>query len=169
MSCYKRMALMCILLMGLLSDFASARQLARTSDNDQKWSVRATFGATRLQPRADRTGWAEVRFGRKIGSRFTSIDVGIAASTSRPVFSSLTSGLEVRPWPLKRISPFVRGEFGLLAVESPELVGGVGGGIVLRLRSRLGLRVGAALNSHGIDEVFARGPVTSYAGFEYRW
>ena len=94
------------------------------------------------------------------------IDVGFASSGSRASFASLTSGLELQPWQASRISPFVRGEIGFLGESDyAGWIAGAGGGVVLRLRPRLGLRAGGALNAHG----GVRGPVTSYGGMEYRW
>ena len=79
---------------------------------------------------------------------------------------SPTSGLEIQPWHAKRISPFLRGELGVLGESDYGgwIVGG-GGGVVVRLTPRMGLRSGVALNAHG----GVRGPVSTYGGLEFRW
>src|SRR5262245_61886510 len=166
MSCYLRMTLIVLILVGFHANAASAQQSSNSSENNRKWFVRAMLGSTRIHPWDDRGGWGEVRVGRTIGSASTSIDVGFAASGSRASFASLTSGLELQPWQASRISPFVRGEIGFLGESDyAGWIAGAGAGVVLRLRPRLGLRAGGALNAHG----GVRGPVTSYGGMEYRW
>jgi hypothetical protein len=154
---------MVVLLTMLNTNQAMAQEASGSSDDSRKWSVTALAGATRLHPWDNTVGYGEFRLGRRIGASPISIDGGLASSY---YFGSLTSGVEVHPWRTKRISPFVRGEAGFLAESDYRgwIVGG-GGGTVLRLGSRLGLRFGAALNAHG----GVRGPVTTYVGMEYRW
>jgi len=170
MSSCRRIVFSCVLLVGPFTGRALAQQSPQTSPAGpgeyKRWSVRATFGSARIHSWDDRTSWMELRVGRSIGSRMTSIDVGIGGAGSGAPFTSLTSGLELRPWPDSRVSPFVRGEVGMLGEgDFVGVVAGIGGGLILRLGSRVGLRTGAALNFHGGE----KGPVTFGGGLEYRW
>ena len=166
MSSCRQIALMSLLVMGLLTERAWAQQSPPDSRVHTPWFVQANFGTARIHSWDPRAGWVEARIGRTIGSRSTSIDLGVALSSGRPEFGSLTSGFEVRPWPLARFSPFVRGEVGFLGESDfGGAVAGSGGGLILRVGSRIGLRMGVALNVHGGE----KGPVTSYGGLEYRW
>jgi hypothetical protein len=134
--------------------------------NEPRWSVRTLAGVARIHDWDANAGWFEVRVARALRSGLTSIDVGIGGSGSPSPFMSLTSGLEIQPWRQKRLSPFLRGEAGLLGESDfTGVVVGVGGGLLLRISPRVRLRFGAALNSHGRT----KGPVTSYGGVEYRW
>jgi hypothetical protein len=136
-------------------------------DDEPKWAVRANFGSVRLHSYDRRDNWGEVRVGRVIGSSGRAfLDGGISASAERGGYGSMTGGVEVRPFPGKPITPFVRGEAGMLG-ESDFIgfVAGIGGGAAVRLNRRFGLRAGATLSTHG----GARGPVTVYSGIEFRW
>jgi hypothetical protein len=135
-------------------------------DDNRKWVLRTTFGTSRLHPWDQWAEWVDIRVGRQIGAGSTAIDFGIAGSGSRGAVMSLTGGVEVQPWHAKRVSPFLRGELGILGESDyGGWIAGGGGGVVVRLTPRLGLRTGVALSSHGS----VRGPVTAYSGFEFRW
>lgn len=165
MSSCRQIAVTCLLVIGLLTERAWAQQSPPESSIDTPWFVQANLGSARIHSWDSRAGWVDARIGRTIGSRFTSIDFGVALASGGE-FGSLTSGFEIRPRPRARFSPFVRGEVGFLGESDfGGAVAGVGGGLILRLGSRIGLRVGLALNVHG----GAKGPVTSYGGLEYRW
>jgi hypothetical protein len=87
-------------------------------------------------------------------------------AAERNDYGSITGGVEVRPFPRKPITPFFRGEAGMLGESDfVGFVGGIGGGAAVRLSRRFGLRAGAMLSTHG----GARGPVTAYSGLEFRW
>jgi hypothetical protein len=139
---------------------------AQDTINEPRWSVRTTFGSARIHKWDERADWFEVRVGRRIRSGLASVDVGIGGSGAPSPFTSLTTGLEIQPWRQRQVSPFLRGEIGFLGESDfAGIVGGIGGGVIVRLSRRFGLRAGGALNSHGVT----KGPVTSYGGIEYRW
>jgi len=132
---------------------------------NRKWVSRITVGLSQTHPWERGAEWVEFRVGRKIGEGMTTVDFGIAGTGSRGPFMTLTSGLEVQPWHAKRISPFVRGELGIVGESDyGGWTAGGGGGAVVRLSPRLGLRTGVAINAHG----GVRGPVSAYVGFEFR-
>ena len=167
MHCSTRITLLAVLLI-VLADSAWARQSVPALDADEpKWAVRASFGTMRLHSWDRRDNWGEVRVGRVVGSTgIVFVDGGISASSGRNSYGTLSGGIEIRPFPRKIITPFVRGELGMLG-ES-DFVGflaGIGGGATVRLSRRFGIRAGATLNMHG----GVRGPVTAYSGFEFRW
>ena len=139
-------------------------QLLSAQDDVDRWFARFAAGSTRLHEYNDQSAWFESRVGRGFGRQFVSLDVGFAGCAAG--FGSLTSGLEFKPIPQARVSPYARVEAGVLG-ESDFGGGvyGIGAGIALRLQPRAGLRFGTALNSHGGQ----RGPVSFYGGFEFRW
>ena len=111
--------------------------------------------------------WMEARGGWVfLPSGVAAADLGLGWGQSGEGFLSLTAGLELRPWPRARLSPFLRGEVGLFGEpEYSGYVAGLGGGLALRLGSRWSLRAGAAWNAHG----GATGPVTYYGGLQARF
>ena len=162
---YPRIVFTCVLLVGLMNNVALAQPQSSLGDYP-RWSVQALIGSARLHSWDERTGWVQFRVGRTIGSPITSVDVGMGGSGSRAPFTSLTTGLEIRPLPQALVSPFIRGEVGVLGESDfVGVVAGAGGGGVIRLGSRFGLRTGASLNFHGGE----KGPITFYGGLEYRW
>src|SRR5262245_41214027 len=145
---YPRIVFTCIFVVGLLSGNALAQPQSALGDYP-RWSVQALFGSARLHSWDERTGWVQFRAGRTIGSPITSLDVGIGGSGSRGSFTSLTTGLEIRPLPQALVSPFIRAEVGVLGESDfVGVVAGAGGGGVIRLNSRFGLKTGAGLNFH---------------------
>ena len=116
-----------------------------------------------------RDGWIEARVGRSVTpGGLLSADLGVGASSADTGFTTLTTGLELNLLPRAPVSPFVRGEVGLLGewdLEYGGTVTGAGGGLVLRLSPRLGLRGGASWNTHGGQS----GPTMYYGGLQYRW
>src|SRR5688572_19285915 len=82
-----------------------AQESAPSSDLEQRWSARASFGAARVHDHDQFGQWFDFRIGRTIGSPSFAVDVGLSGSNSRAEFGSLTGGLEVRPAPASRISP----------------------------------------------------------------
>jgi hypothetical protein len=150
-------------LMALTANAAWA-QSATSADANRKWVMRMAVGISQIHPWNSGAEWVDIRVGRIAGP--ISVDFGIAGSGSRGPFVSLTAGPEIQPWRSKRVSPFLRGELGILGESDyGGFIAGGGGGAVVRLTPRVGLRTGAALNAHG----GVRGPLTAYSGLEFRW
>src|SRR5262245_43807624 len=95
---YRRIVFTCIFLVGLLSGNALAQPQSGPGDYP-RWTVQALFGSAQLHSWDERTAWVQFRAGRTIGSPITSWDVGIGGSGSHAPFTSLTTGLEIRPLP----------------------------------------------------------------------
>jgi hypothetical protein len=75
-------------------------------------------------------------------------------------------GFEVLPLPGAVLSPYARIEAGgLWEPEGLYAMGGLGGGLVVRLSDRLSLRGGASWSVHS-DVV---GPVVYSGGIDFRW
>jgi hypothetical protein len=162
---YHRIAFIVLMLLTLGTSTVCAQSPTSLEDN-RKWFVRTVVGTGQIHPWDDWAEWVDIRVGRKVGAGSTSIDFGIAGSGSRAAFMSLTGGVEAQPWHAKRVSPFLRGELGILGESDyGGWIVGCGGGAVVRLTPRVGLRTGVALNAHG----GVRGPVTTYGGLEFRW
>ena len=134
---------------------------------DRPWLFRLQGGSATIHEWGKTGSWFEGRVGRSlVGGGLLSVDLGLAASGSDEGYLSLAGGLEVLPLPKAPVSPFVRGEVGLLGEpEYGGYVAGLGGGLAIRLSDRLGLRGGATWNVHGDVE----GPVVYYGGLQLRW
>jgi hypothetical protein len=135
---------------------------------DHPWLVRFQAGSAAIHGKpADR--WIEGRVGRSVAADGRVLaDLGVAGSPADTGFTAVTAGLEVLPLPRAVLSPFVRGEVGLLVEWDGEYggyVAGAGGGLALRLGERLGLRAGASWNVHGGQS----SPTVYYGGLQYRW
>jgi hypothetical protein len=162
---YHRIASIVLILVTLSANTVWAQSPPSSEDN-RKWFVRTAVGTGQIHPWDAWAEWVDIRVGRKVGTGSTSIDFGIAGSGSRGAFTSMTVGSELQPWHANRVSPFMRGELGILGESDyAGWIAGVGGGVVVRLTPRLGLRSGVAFNAHG----GVRGPVTTYGGMEFRW
>ena len=138
------------------------------------WYARGELGGAEihgsggLQEASLNALWFGGRVGRAFGERgLFAFDVGLARGSSEGGFSTYTAGLELRAFARSRVSPFVRLEMGYMTDHvGPSFVGGLGGGLTVRLNESLALRAGAMSNSHASDGL---GPVGAYVGVEYRW
>ena len=138
------------------------------------WYTRGELGGAEihgsggLQEASLNALWFGGRVGRAFGERgIIALDVGLARGSSEGGFTTYTGGLELRAFARSRVSPFVRLEMGYMTDHvGPSFVGGLGGGLTVRLNESLALRAGAMSNSHASDGL---GPVGAYVGVEYRW
>jgi hypothetical protein len=118
----------------------------------------------------DRGPSGSLRLARTFGpQRFFSVDAGINAALADEGFVSSVVGMELRAWPRRRLSPFVRLEGGALFEESQSYVAlGAGGGLAARLGPSLSLRASAVWCDHGGGEG-GGGPHVFQIGLERRW
>jgi len=137
------------------------------------WYVRGALGATEMhgsggltEADLDQT-WLEGRVGRALGERgMVAVDAGVAHSSGKIAFTTVTAGLELRAFPRSLVSPWARLEGGYLNEEIGScLVGGWGIGLAVRAYRRLSLRGGLTANAHCSDT----GPLGASVGLEFRW
>ena len=142
--------------------------LAATAATAQEhpWTARFQAGSSTIHDWGESGLWGEARIGRSFVGGMLSADLGLTLSSSDEGYGSLTAGFEVLPFPKPAVSPFVRGEVGVLGEpEYGGYVAGLGGGLAVRLSDRLSVRGGASWGLHGDVE----GPVVYYGGIELRW
>jgi hypothetical protein len=148
-----------VLVLGLTLSAAAA------GAQDRPWIARLQAGSATIHRWGRSGGWILAQVGRSFDGRI-SADLGLTASGSDEGYGSLTAGLEVLPFPRAIVSPFARGEVGVLGEpEYGGCVAGLGGGIAVRVNDRISFRAGATWNVHG----GVRGPVVYYGGIEQRW
>ncbi len=139
---------------------------ATATARERPWLTRFQAGSATIHEWGSSGGWAQAQVGRSFVGGGLSADLGLTASGSDEGYASLTAGFEVLPLPRAVVSPFARGELGVLGEpEYGGYVAGLGGGIAARVNDRLSLRAGATWNVHGD----VRGPVVYYGGLELRW
>jgi hypothetical protein len=130
------------------------------------WLARVQLGSAQIHEWDDFDTWGEVRIGRRFAGGLFSVDAGPSGSHSGEGYVGLTVGFEVLPLRRALLSPYACVEAGSLwEPEGFSAVGGVGGGLVVRLNDRLSLRGGASWAVHDDDD----GPVVYSGGIDFRW
>jgi hypothetical protein len=87
------------------------------------WCFRGDAGWGEMHSSPDRGPSRSLRLGRAFGSiRSFSVDAGINAALADEGFVSGVVGMELRAWPGRRLSPFLRLEGGALLEESQSYV-----------------------------------------------
>jgi hypothetical protein len=133
---------------------------------ERPWVARVQFGSAQIHEWDDFDTWGEVRLGRRFAGGLLSADVGPSGSHSGEGYVGLTVGFEVLPLRRALLSPYARVEAGSLwEPEGFSAIGGVGGGLVVRLNDRFSLRGGASWAIHDDDD----GPVVYSGGIDFRW
>lgn len=134
------------------------------------WVAQMSLGSSDIHDAPNQGIFAGARFGRGLGARrLFHVDLGYGLGKADAGFSTLTLGLEGRPFPSGRVTPYVRLESGWIFEGSERYVlVGAGAGLSVRLNPRLFVRAGALWCGHGFDEG-AYGPSLYHAGVELRF
>ncbi len=141
-----------------------------------EWFVRGEIGAAAIHGTGGVSDanldslWRGARAGRAFGEDIMiAFDLGLARGSSDGGFRMYTGGLELRAFARSRVTPFVRLEMGLMTDRLGGCgLGGVGGGLTVRVRGPLALRAGAMFNSH-CEGAHSHGPSGAFVGVDLRW
>jgi hypothetical protein len=139
---------------------------APAAAEDRRWFAQLQAGHATLHEWDPSGSWYEGRVGRSVSGGVLSADLGLVLSGSAEDYASLTTGVEVLPFPKALVSPFARLEAGVMwEPEYGGYIAGAGGGLAVRLNDRLSLRGGASWGYHG----GVVGPTVYYGGLQVRW
>ena len=141
-----------------------------------EWFVRGEIGAAEIHGTGGLSDadldslWRGVRVGRAFGEDgMIAFDIGLARGSSDGGFRTSTGGLELRAFARSRVTPFIRLELGSMTDRLGWCgMGGVGGGVTIRVSGPLALRAGAMSNGH-CEGDHSHGPSGAFVGVDLRW
>jgi hypothetical protein len=115
------------------------------------WLVRGELGQVEIHHAERRSMGFGLRLGRNFDRQgFACLDLGLSVSTADEAYLSLDAGVELRPMPRSRVTPFLGARAGFIGEsEFSGIVLQGGAGLHCTLTPRAGLRLAIYRGTHG--------------------